>query len=56
MTKTSKDGVYTRKLSNGDTAYIITYRSNNQFYKRKLGTKSERWTVTKANKERLVRS
>ena len=56
MTKTSKDGVYTRQLSDGDTAYIITYRSNNQFYKRKLGKKSEGWTIAKAHKERLERS
>lgn len=56
MIKTSKDGVYTRQLSNGDTAYIITYRANNQFYKRKLGTKKEGWTVAKAHKERLERS
>lgn len=56
MKKTSKEGVYTRQLSNGNTAYIITYRANNQFYKRKLGTKSEGWTIAKAHKERLERS
>lgn len=56
MTKTSKEGVYTRQLSSGDTAYIITYRANNKLYKRKLGTKREGWTVTKAYKERLERS
>lgn len=56
MHKTSKEGVYTRELSNGDIAYIITYRANNKLYKRKLGTKSEGWTVAKAHKERLERS
>lgn len=56
MKKTSKEGVYTRVLSNGNIAYIITYRANNQFYKRKLGTKSDGWTVAKAYKERTERS
>jgi hypothetical protein len=56
MKKTSKDGVYRRELSSGDIAYIITYRANNQFYKRKLGTKSEGWTIARAHNERLERS
>lgn len=56
MTKTSKEGVYTRELNDGDIAYIITYRANNKLFKRKLGTKSEGWTVAKAYKERMERS
>lgn len=56
MTKTSKEGVYTRQLHNGDTAFIITYRAHNKYYKRKLGTKSEGWSIEKAYNERLERS
>ncbi len=56
MTKTSKEGVYTRRLNDGDIAYIITYRANNKLYKRKLGTKLEGWTVAMAFSERHQRS
>ncbi len=56
MTKTSKEGVYTRRLNDGDIAYIITYRANNKLFKRKLGTKSEGWSVAKAYQERMERS
>ncbi|WP_415405658.1 tyrosine-type recombinase/integrase [Sulfurovum sp. CS9] len=56
MTKTSKEGVYTRELNNGDVAYIITYRAHNKSYKRRLGTSSEGWSVLKAYQERQNRS
>ncbi len=55
MDKTSKDGVYTRDLANGDKVFIITYRVHGVFYKRKLGTDSEGWTVFKAYNERQKR-
>ena len=56
MKKTNKEGVYTRELSNGDTAYIITYRAHNKSYKRRLGTGSEGWSILKAYQERHKRS
>jgi len=55
MLKTSKDGIYTRKLNNGATSFIITYKINGKFHKKTLGTNKDGWTVNKAAKERAKR-
>ena len=56
LNKTSKEGVYTRILSEGkETTYHITYRIEGKFYKKKLGSNLEGWTVNKASKERAKR-
>lgn len=56
LNKTSREGVYTRSLSNcNETTYHITYRIQGKFYKKKLGSNLEGWSVNKASKERAKR-
>ena len=55
MKKTSTNGVYTRKLNNGEISYIITYKIKGIFYKKTLGTNIEGWNINKAFRERANR-
>ena len=51
MNKTSKVGVYTTNLKNGNTVFYLKYRIYSKQYKQKVGTDKEGWTVNKAYKE-----
>lgn len=55
MNKTNKEGVYTRIKGNGEKVFIITYRYDNHFYKKTLGSTTQGWTLNKAVKERAKR-
>ncbi len=55
MTSTTKQGVFTKTLSNGFTNFYIKYSLNNKQYKVKLGSEIDGWTVSRAYKERQKR-
>lgn len=50
-----KEGVYEKKLKNGDISFYITYRNNGKLYNQCIGKKSKGMTVSKAAAERANR-
>lgn len=55
MTKTTKQGVFTKTLKNGCTNFYIKYSLHDKQYKIKLGSNLEGWTLHKAHEERMKR-
>lgn len=53
--KKVKEGVYEKKLKNGDLSYYITYRNNGKLYNQCIGKKSKGMTVKTAVAERANR-
>jgi integrase len=53
--KKVKEGVYEKRLKNGDTTFYITYRNNGKLYNQCIGKKSKGMDAQKAAAERANR-